>query len=138
MVRIKRRRDKILLLQEEIFLKILTQIENKGLSLDDAFKDFDTDKNGNIDFQELNESFKKYNIKVTKNEVKAIFAILDYDDNGYISLEEFKEKLKRLRDEIRQREEERRKEEERKRKELEDKKKEEDRLKGKDLIQKFY
>ena len=56
--RIKRRRDKILLIQDEIFLKILQQIEDKGMTVDEAFKIFDSDSNGNIDFQELMNGFK--------------------------------------------------------------------------------
>lgn len=75
-MRIKRRRDSILLIEQELFEKILAQIESKNLAIEEAFKQFDTDSNGNIEFHELLNGFQKLGIKVTKNECKAIFAIL--------------------------------------------------------------
>ena len=58
----------------------------------------------------------KLDLKISKDECKAIFAILDQDDNGYISIEEFKAKLNSIREEQRQRELDRLKEEEERRK----------------------
>ena len=55
-------------MEEELYLKILSQIEQRGLSIDDAFKRFDTDNNGNIEFIELLEGFKNIQIKATKND----------------------------------------------------------------------
>ena len=119
-MRIKRRRDAVLLAQDELFLKILKLIEEKGWTIEQAFNQFDTDKDGNIDFVELFQQMQKHQIRVTKNEVMAIFAILDLNDNGYISLEEFIAKLKKIQDEIRQRELDKKAEEDRKRKEQEE------------------
>lgn len=67
-LRIKRRRDRIIQMEEELYLKILTQIEQRGLTIEDVFKKFDTDNNGNIEFLELLEGFKNTQIKVTKND----------------------------------------------------------------------
>lgn len=58
----------------------------------------------------------KLDLKISKDECKAIFAILDQDDNGYISIDEFKAKLNSIREEQRQRELDRLKEEEERRK----------------------
>jgi Ca2+-binding EF-hand superfamily protein len=55
-------------MEEELYLKILTQIDQRGLTIHDAFKRFDTDNNGFIEFLELLEGFKNIQIKVSKNE----------------------------------------------------------------------
>lgn len=128
-MRIKRRRDSILLAQDELFLKILKQIEDKGWTLEHAFNQFDTDKDGNIEFTELLQQMQKHSIRVSKNEVMAIFAILDQNDNGFISLQEFIDKLKKIQEEIRQRELDKKLEDERKRKEQEERDREANRLK---------
>ncbi|CAI2371204.1 unnamed protein product [Moneuplotes crassus] len=125
-LRIKRRRDKIYLLDQELFTKILMQIKERGYTIDQAFKKLDTSNDGNLEFLELLSGFQKLKIKVSKNECKAIFSILDEDNNGYISLEEFKAKLVNLEAEMarlqkeKDLEEERRKAEELKKKQQEE------------------
>jgi len=67
-MRIKRRRDKILKIEQELFEKIVDQIEKQGMTIETAFKNFDSNTDGNIDMQELMSGFSRVNISVSKNE----------------------------------------------------------------------
>jgi len=67
-MRIKRRRDKILKIEQELFEKIVDQIEKQGMTIETAFKNFGSNTDGNIDMQELMSGFSRVNISVSKNE----------------------------------------------------------------------
>jgi len=67
-MRIKRRRDKILKIEQELFEKIVDQVEKQGMTIETAFKNFDSNTDGNIDMQELMSGFSRVNISVSKNE----------------------------------------------------------------------
>ena len=76
----------------------------KGLSdvqkreIDDAFKLFDKDGSGNIDFYELRDAMRALGLQMTKEEVKEMMLKIDQDNNGFIDQDEFRvlmtEKLK--------------------------------------------
>mmetsp|Transcript_12066 Transcript_12066/g.13386 ORF Transcript_12066/g.13386 Transcript_12066/m.13386 type:complete len:161 (+) Transcript_12066:55-537(+) len=55
----------------------------------DAFDKFDRDNNGSIDFDELDDLLTYLEIDATKEERSALFAYLDLNGDGNISLEEF-------------------------------------------------
>ena len=53
------------------------------------FEKYDTDKNGSIDIEELNEMLKSCGITMTQDELQDIIAEFDTDNNGSIDFEEF-------------------------------------------------
>lgn len=79
--------------ENDTFRKIQKAIRKEGWSLEEAFEAFDIDKNKFIDYQEMVDGFKKLKIHVPNKHLKSVFAILDEDGNGSISLPEFKGKL---------------------------------------------
>ena len=84
--------------------RLVKRRRNKGLSdiqkkeIDDAFKLFDKDGSGNIDFYELRDAMRALGLQLTKEEVKEMMLKIDSDDNGFIDQDEFRvlmaEKLK--------------------------------------------
>lgn len=90
---IKERRTIRQEIEVETFTKVQKVIKKEGWSIAEAFEVFDTDKNDYVDYQELVEGFKKLKIQVPSKHLKSIFAILDEDGNGRISLSEFQRKL---------------------------------------------
>ena len=66
--------------------------------IDGAFKLFDKDGSGNIDFYELRDAMRALGLNMTKEEVKAMMLKIDTDNNGFIDQDEFRvlmtEKLK--------------------------------------------
>jgi calmodulin len=55
-----------------------------------TFNSWDTDKDGSINFSELSNAVSKGGIKLSEEEMNAIFVIGDVNQNGEIDLEEFK------------------------------------------------
>ena len=84
--------------------RLVKRRRNKGLShiqkkeIDDAFKLFDKDGSGNIDFYELRDAMRALGLQLTKEEVKEMMLKIDSDNNGFIDQDEFRvlmaEKLK--------------------------------------------
>ena len=84
--------------------RLVKRPRNKGLSdvqkreIDDAFKLFDKDGSGNIDFYELRDAMRALGLQMTKDEVKQMMLKIDTDNNGFIDQDEFRilmtEKLK--------------------------------------------
>ena len=70
--------------------KRLVKKQKKGLSdvqkqeIDGAFKLFDKDGSGNIDFYELRDAMRALGIQMTKEEVKKLMSEIDQDNNGFI------------------------------------------------------
>lgn len=63
------------------------------MSIEGAFSVFDTDEDGKITYPELMKGFEELKIPITKLDVQRVFAIIDIDNNGSISLGEFLEWL---------------------------------------------
>lgn len=63
------------------------------MSIEGAFSVFDTDEDGKITYPELMKGFEELKIPITKLDVQWVFAIIDIDNNGTISLGEFLEWL---------------------------------------------
>ncbi|CAI2364245.1 unnamed protein product [Moneuplotes crassus] len=79
--------------EEDTFRKIQKSIRKQGWTIHETFQMFDIDRNNKIDFQEMVNGFKKLKIHIPNKHLKSIFAILDEDSNGTISLPEFRKKL---------------------------------------------
>ena len=68
--------------------KGLTEIQMK--EIDGAFKLFDKDGSGNIDFYELRDAMRALGLTLTKEQVKEMMAKIDNDNNGFIDEDEFR------------------------------------------------
>ena len=77
----------------ETFKNIQKSIRKEGWTIQEAFDIFDIDNNEKIDYQEMVTGFQKLKVNVQNKHLKSVFAILDEDGNGTVSLEEFKNKL---------------------------------------------
>ena len=63
--------------------------EDQRLELE--FQSIDTLKRGRINFQQFNELFETFGIRYMNDKVReSIFAQLDYDKDGFISLQDYK------------------------------------------------
>jgi hypothetical protein len=76
--------------------KRLVKKQKKGLSdvqkqeIDGAFKLFDKDGSGNIDFYELRDAMRALGLNLTKEQVKEMMSKIDTDNNGFIDEDEFR------------------------------------------------
>ena len=75
------------------FKRVQKAIRKEGWTIKEAFDVFDIDQNNYIDYQEMIDGFKKLKVHVPNQHLKSIFAILDEDSNGKISLKEFQARL---------------------------------------------
>ncbi len=70
--------------------KLVKKVKKGGLSdiqkeeIDGAFKLFDKDGSGNIDFYELRDAMRALGLQMTKDEVKTLMSSIDQDNNGFI------------------------------------------------------
>lgn len=80
-------------IEVDTFKKLQKCIKKEGWSIDETFEVFDIDKNDKIDYQEMVDGFKRLKVQVPNHHLKSVFAILDEDGNGTISLKEFKNML---------------------------------------------
>lgn len=79
--------------------------KSKGLSdiqrkeIDGAFRLFDKDGSGNIDFYELRDAMRALGLTMSKEDVKKMMSEIDTDNNGYIDEDEFRELMtKKIKD----------------------------------------
>ena len=74
------------------FQAVLRSAKQKGLSLDAIFDHFDADRNGFISTQELSAGLRKlpHFSDLSAAELRGIVTILDSDNSGEISMEEFR------------------------------------------------
>ena len=66
----------------------LSDIQRK--EIDGAFKLFDKDGSGNIDFYELRDAMRALGLNLTKEQVKEMMSKIDTDNNGFIDEDEFR------------------------------------------------
>jgi hypothetical protein len=69
--------------------KVHEQMKNKGESAMDQFRQFDTDKSGEIDEIEFMEALKVMGIQISKKEIQMVFRCLDSNETGGIDLNEW-------------------------------------------------
>ena len=67
----------------------LTEIQKK--EIDGAFKLFDKDGSGNIDFWELRDAMRALGLNLPKEAIKKMMSEIDTDNNGYIDEDEFRQ-----------------------------------------------
>ena len=67
----------------------LSDIQRK--EIDGAFKLFDKDGSGNIDFYELRDAMRALGLNLTKEQVKEMMQKIDTDNNGFIDEDEFRQ-----------------------------------------------
>ena len=79
--------------ETKLLKRILEYFKEGGLELMDAFGFFDSNENGMIEYEEMAAAFNVMKIKLRRQDLKAIFTLFDKDMNGFISLEEFQDKL---------------------------------------------
>ena len=80
-------------IEVDTFKKIQKSIRKEGWTIQEAFDVFDIDNNDEIDYQEMVTGFRKLKVNIQNKHLKSVFAILDEDSNGTVSLQEFKNKL---------------------------------------------
>lgn len=80
-------------LENMLFAKLAEVFESSKMSVDQAFEYFDVNKDGSINFQELAEVCEGLHLGLSREDRHALFAVLDEDHNGMISLAELKSRL---------------------------------------------
>lgn len=80
-------------LENELFERLAEYFRNSNLNLEQAFQFIDINKDGFVNFQEMSEAVETIGLSLSREDRHAVFAVLDSDHNGYISLEEFKARL---------------------------------------------
>ena len=78
-----------------LFGKLLECFEKSNMSIDQAFDYLDVNDDGLINFQELSQVCETLHLNLNREDRHALFAVLDADHNGTISLEELKERLEK-------------------------------------------
>lgn len=79
--------------EKQLFERVLSSLSQTNLNIADIFGFFDNNKDGAMDYEEMVAAFNALKISLPRQDLKAVFAVLDKDMNGLISLEEFEERL---------------------------------------------
>lgn len=64
--------------------------EEDEIELRNIFEEFDVDKSGAIDANELMKGAQVYGLNPTKDEIDNAWTSVDFDNNGTLSYEEFR------------------------------------------------
>ena len=80
-------------LESLLFSKLAGVFEKSSMSTDQAFTYIDVNKDGSINFQELSQVCDTLQLNLSREDRHALFAVLDEDHNGTISLLELKSRL---------------------------------------------
>ncbi|CAG9318316.1 unnamed protein product [Blepharisma stoltei] len=80
-------------LETQLFSKLKQHFDKSSLDIDQAFQFLDVNGDGNINFQELSDALDTINMPLSREDRHSLFAVLDSDHGGSISLAEFKEKI---------------------------------------------
>ena len=83
-------------MSEQLFIKLKKGIDAAGITdIRQAFKSFDTNKDGVISVSEFKKAFIAMNLKnYSDDDVESIIAFIDKDGSGMVDLEEFRKALK--------------------------------------------
>jgi Ca2+-binding EF-hand superfamily protein len=92
----------------ELISKLFTKLKAKfsGKPLEDLFEMMDINRDGTINFSELADACNMLKLNINREDRHAIFAVLDEDHSGSISLEELKAHIEAAGEEISVKEEE--------------------------------
>ena len=71
----------------------MTDVQRK--EIDGAFKLFDKDGSGNIDYWELRDAMRALGLNMTKEQVREMMDDIDKDGNGFIDEDEFRDLMKK-------------------------------------------
>eukprot|EP00826_Nyctotherus_ovalis_P059108 TRINITY_DN818_c0_g2_i1.p1 TRINITY_DN818_c0_g2~~TRINITY_DN818_c0_g2_i1.p1 ORF type:complete len:400 (-),score=107.99 TRINITY_DN818_c0_g2_i1:52-1251(-) len=82
--------------ERQLFERVLSSLNQTNLNIAETFGFFDNNKDGTMDYEEMAAAFNALKISLPRQDLKAVFAVLDKDMNGLISLEEFEERLMQL------------------------------------------
>lgn len=91
--------------RKRLFKKAVKQFslhKNRGLSDDDivaAFHDADLDKSGSLNAEEVRQLMHRMDPKFPMSEIHHLMKFVDVDDDGQVSLEEFKKIFRQFEDE---------------------------------------
>lgn len=66
---------------------------HKHYEINELFRGFDTNQSEGIDIRELVSMFKDNKINLDKNDVEAIFKIIDFNGDNSLNLNEFKKSV---------------------------------------------
>lgn len=80
-------------LENQLFGKLSDHFKKGALNIEQAFQFLDLNGDGKINFQELSDTLDTINLPLSREDRHALFAVLDSDHNGSISLEEFKQRI---------------------------------------------
>ncbi|CAG9312996.1 unnamed protein product [Blepharisma stoltei] len=75
--------------QAQLIKKLSLQITDRFRMISQAFRFFDNDKDGKINFTDFLISLENFTIFATKKELKTLFMSLDKDEKGFLKLEDF-------------------------------------------------
>lgn len=79
--------------ERQLMTRIVSYFRELNMTITNAFAFFDSDESGCISIEEMETALKTMKIIVPRRDLKALFSIMDKDNNGKISLDEFSEKL---------------------------------------------
>jgi ankyrin repeat protein/Ca2+-binding EF-hand superfamily protein len=80
-------------LENLLFGKLVECFAKSNMTIDQAFDYLDVNDDGLINFQELSSVCETLHLNLNREDRHALFAVLDSDHNGTISLEELKSRL---------------------------------------------
>lgn len=83
-------------LENLLFAKLIEAFEKSSMTVDQAFDYLDVNDDGSINFQELSAVCETLHLNLNREDRHALFAVLDSDHSGAISLEELKHRLEKV------------------------------------------
>lgn len=83
-------------LENSLFAKLIETFEKNSMTIDQAFDYLDVNDDGKINFQELSEVCETLRLNLNREDRHSLFAVLDSDHSGEISLEELKGRLEKV------------------------------------------
>ena len=74
---------------DKLLRYINARIEEKFKGFRQAFRNFDKDFGGSLDFKEFIEGMENIGVKLKLNDYRIIFEYIDFDNLGYIDFQKF-------------------------------------------------
>ena len=83
-------------LENSLFAKLIETFEANKMTIDQAFDYLDVNDDGKINYQELSQVSETLRLNLNREDKRSLFAVLDADHSGEISLEELKGRLEKI------------------------------------------